>query len=217
MIYRNFVVGWGMTPARRPRRLTKEARHQQLVALAMPVVAEQGFGGFSLEQIAEQADITRNNLYRYFPRGRPDIVVAVVTEAGRALTKDWVTDPELSLEQRLQANMTRIAVHAFGPSDAWRIHRKARADDRPEIAEIVNGYLNTVVSNISVNNLGTSDPPPGARAAILATIAFGETMIDESRGAELTPTQIGQIILDILVTALHSSQTSLPEARTTGN
>jgi AcrR family transcriptional regulator len=76
-------------------------------ALAMPVVAEQGFGGFSIEQIAEQADVTRGNLYRYFPRGRPDIVAAVVREAGRELTTGWVTDPELSLEQRLQANIAR--------------------------------------------------------------------------------------------------------------
>jgi AcrR family transcriptional regulator len=197
-----------MAIARGPRRLTKEARYQQLIGFAMPVVARQGFGGFSLEEIATQADVTRNNLYRYFPRGRPDIVAAVVSEAGRALTNGWVTDPELSLGQRLQANMAGIAAHAFEPSDAWRIHRQARASGQPEIAEIVNDYLNTVVSNISLNNLGTPDPPPSARASILATIAFAETMIDESRDAELPRELIGQIILDILVTALRSAQPS---------
>jgi AcrR family transcriptional regulator len=195
-----------MAVARGPRRLTKEARHQQLVALAMPVVAEQGFGAFSLEEIADQADVTRNNLYRYFPRGRPDIVAAVVSEAGSELTTDWVTDPELSLEQRLQANMDRLADHAFGFSDAWRIHRRARSADEPEIDEIVDRYLNTVVSNISLNNLGTPDPPPAVRAAILATIAFAETMIDESRDAQIPRAQIGKIILDTLVAALRSAQ-----------
>jgi AcrR family transcriptional regulator len=201
-----------MALARGPRRLSKEARYEQLIALAMPVIAREGFGGFSLEEIAEQADVTRNNLYRYFPRGRPDIVAAVVKEAGRELTSGWVTDPELSLEQRLRANMALIADHAFGPSDAWRIHRQARAVEEPEIAEIVNGYLDTVVSNIAVNNIGTADPPPNARAAILATIAFGETMIDASRDAEIPREQIGQVILDVLVTALRSSQTSSASA-----
>jgi AcrR family transcriptional regulator len=197
-----------MVLARGPRRLTREARYQQLVALAMPVVAEQGFGAFSLEQIAEQADVTRNNLYRYFPRGRPDIVAAVVKEAGRELTADWVTDPELSLEQRLQANMARLAEHAFGVSDAWRVHRRARAEDQPEITEIVNDYLNTVVSNVSANNLGTPDPPPAVRAAILATIAFSETLIDESRRARIPREKIEHIILETLVTALRSAQHS---------
>jgi AcrR family transcriptional regulator len=195
-----------MAVERAPRRLTKEARYQQLIELAMPVVAEQGFGGFSLEAIAERADVTRNNLYRYFPRGRPDIVVAVVAEAGRQLTSAWVTDPELSLEQRLQANMALVAEHAFGPSPAWRIHRRARADDQPEVAALVDGYLGTIVSNISLNNLGTPDPPPAVRASIVATIAFGEAMIDESRDAGLPRERVEQIILEILVTALRAAQ-----------
>ena len=195
-----------MTVARRPRRLTKEARYQQLIACAMPVVAEQGFGGFSLETIAEQADVTRNNLYRYFPRGRPDIVLAVVAEAGRQLLGGWTVDPQLSLEQRLQTNMARVADHAFGPSDAWRIHRQARAADQPEITEVVNDYLDTVVANISLNNLGTPDPPPIARASVLATIAFGETMLNQARGTDIRQDQIAQIILEVLVTALRSSQ-----------
>jgi len=72
---------------------------KQLIACAMPVVAEQGFGGFSLETIAEQADVTRNNLYRYFPRGRPDIVLAVVAEAGRQLLGGWTVDPYGAIER----------------------------------------------------------------------------------------------------------------------
>lgn len=195
-----------MTVARGPRRLTKEARYQQLIACAMPVVAEEGFGRFSLETIAERADVTRNNLYRYFPRGRPDIVLAVVAEAGCQLLGGWITDPELSLEQRLQVNMARIADHAFGPSDAWRIHRQARAADQPEITHVVNDYLDTVVSNISVNNLGMPDPPPLARASVLATIAFAETMLDEARSTGIPHDRIAQIILDVLVTAMRSSQ-----------
>jgi AcrR family transcriptional regulator len=191
---------------RAPRRLTREARREQLIELAMPVVAEQGFSEFSLEEIAAQADVTRNNLYRYFPRGRPDIAVEVVREAGRQLTGGWVTDPGLSLEDRLQANTARIAEHAFGPSDAWRIHRRARAADRPEINEIVTEYLNKVVANISVNNVGTPEPPPRLRAAILATIAFGETIVDEARTSDVPRSEIAHIILETLVAALRAAQ-----------
>jgi AcrR family transcriptional regulator len=191
--------------ARVPRRLTKESRREQLVELAMPVVAEYGFGDFPLEEIARRADVTRNLLYRYFPRGRPDIVAAVVRGAGAELTAGWVTDPDLSLEERLKVNTDRLAEHAFGPSDAWRIHRKARAADHPEIDEIVSEYLDQVVSNISINNLGTPQPPPRARLAILATIAFAETMLDAARGTDVSRDDIERMVIDTLVAALRAA------------
>jgi AcrR family transcriptional regulator len=194
-----------MTTARSPRRLNREARRRQLIEVAMPVVAEQGFTEFSFEEIARRADVTRNLLYRYFPRGRPDIAVAVVRQAGEELTSGWVTDPSLSIEQRLQANVDRIAEHAFAPSDAWRIHRKARAADQPEINRIVSDYLDTVVANISVNNLGTAEPPPRARLAILGTLAFSETIIDEARSIGVPGDQIGQIIIQTLLAALQAA------------
>ncbi len=172
----------------------------------MPVVAEEGLSEFSLEEIAARADITRNNLYRYFPRGRPDIVVEVVREAGRQLTGGWVTDPDLSLEDRLQANMAHVAKHAFGPSDAWRIHRRARAADRPEITQIVNEYLEAVVANIAINNLGTSAPAPRARFTILATIAFAETIVEEARAGGVSEAEIAQIILATLIAALDAAR-----------
>ena len=197
-----------MPQARPPRRLTKEARYQQLVELAMPIVAEQGFGEFSLEELAERADVTRNNLYRYFPRGRPDIVAAVVREAGREMLSGWTTDPSLSLEERLRANTAHIATHALGPSAAWRIHRQARAATQPEITEIVSDYLGTAVTNISLNNLGTADPPALVRATINAVLAFGETLIEETRGDHATQKQLEQIIMKTQTAALRAATRS---------
>ena len=83
------------------RRLSPEVQREQLVAAAMPVVAEEGFADFSLGRIANRAGVTRNLLYHYFPRGRPDVALAVADEAGRQLTDDWVTDQTLPLPERL--------------------------------------------------------------------------------------------------------------------
>ena len=55
----------------------------------MPIVAEQGFARFSLDEVAAAADVTRNLLYHYFPRGRPDLALAVGERAGRELTDGW--------------------------------------------------------------------------------------------------------------------------------
>jgi AcrR family transcriptional regulator len=195
-----------VTTARSPRRLTREARRRQLIELAMPIVAEQGFTEFSLEELADRAGVTRNLLYRYFPRGRPDIAAAVVRDAGHELTRDWVTDPSHSLEERLLVNTERVADHAFEPSSAWRIHRKARAADQPEITEVVNDYLDTVVANIALNNVGTADPPARVRIAILGFISFAETVVDEARNTDVSRAEIGQLLIDTLVVALASAR-----------
>src|ERR1700759_3080067 len=124
----------------------------------MPIVAEQGLGEFSLDAIADEADVTRNLLYHYFPRGRQDVVLAVVERAGRELSGEWVVDESLPLTERLAANFERMMSHALAPSDAWRIYRRARSADEPEIDEIVAAYSEKVIASISLNHLGTPRP-----------------------------------------------------------
>ena len=153
--------------------------------------------------------MTRNNLYRYFPRGRADIVAAVVREAGRELLSGWVTDSKLSVEERLRANTAHIAEHAFGPSDAWRIHRRARAADQPEINRIIADYLDVIVANVSLNNVGTAEPPPRVRVTIEAIIAFGETLIDRARGTGFSEEEIVQTIIRTLRAALGATEHEL--------
>src|SRR6188474_1118466 len=114
-------------PSRSPRRLSREARHEQLVAAAMPVVAEQGFAELSLDDVAARADVTRNLLYHYFPRGRADVALAVAEAAGHQLTDEWITDEAIPLAERLIANNGRMIEHAMEPSVAWTLYRHARS------------------------------------------------------------------------------------------
>ena len=195
-----------MTNVRPPRRLSREARREQLVAAAMPIVAEQGFGDVSLEGIAESADVTRNLLYHYFPRGRPDVVTAVVERAGAELGSDWVIDESLPLSERLTANFERMLRHALGPSDAWRIHRRARAADQPEIDEIVSAYVERVIESISLNHLGTRRPPPLVHVALTGFIAFAEAALDEARTTKAPQDKVMQLLSDTLVATIQAAE-----------
>jgi AcrR family transcriptional regulator len=197
-----------VTGVRPPRRLAKEARREQLVAAAMPVVADQGFAEFSLEEVALRADVTRNLLYHYFPRGRPDVALAVAERAGRELTDDWVLGEELPLSDRLAANFARMSAHAFAPSDAWRIHRRARAANRAELDEVVDRYLETVISSVSLNHLGTRTPPPLVRLAITGFIAFAETALERARIQGVAPREVMQLLSDTLVATIQAAQTA---------
>ncbi len=147
----------------------------------MPIVARHGFGDFSLDSIAERAGVTRNLLYHYFPRGRPDIVLAVVERAGGQLTQGWVLDESLPLDERLRANFARIMDHALAPTHAWRVHRMARAALDPEVSVVVERFVSVVISSISLNHLQTPDPPPPVRLALQGFVAFTEAVLEEAR------------------------------------
>jgi AcrR family transcriptional regulator len=197
-----------MTGVRAPRRLSREARRQQLVEAAMNVVADQGLAEFSLEDVAARADVTRNLLYHYFPRGRADVAIAVVDQAGRELTDDWVTDESLPLPERLAANFERMSAHAFAPTDAWRIYRQARIADQAEVGEITKRYAEVVISSVSRNHLGTRTPPQLVHLALTGFLAFAETVLDEARETNAPPAKVMQLLSDTLVATIHAAQTA---------
>ena len=191
-----------MTSPRSPRRLSRDARRKQLVAIAMPIAAERGFADLSLEEVAAHAGVTRNLLYHYFPRGRHDLAAATVHEAGRELSTDWVIDDALPLTERLAKNFERVVDHALTPTDAWRVHRRARAADLPELSEIAADYEEKVIASIALNHLGTADPLPTARLALTGYLAFAEATLDHARTTSVPRGQVIQIVRDGLVATL---------------
>lgn len=193
-----------MPTTRSPRRLTREARREQLVATAFPVVADEGFTEFSLEDVAAGADVTRNLLYHYFPRGRPDVAVAVLELAGRQLTDDWVFD-ELPLPERVAANFARMSAHALAPSDAWRVYRRARTAAEPELDRIVASFTEMVISSIALNHLGTPNPSPLVHLALTGFLAFAEAILDEARIRQSPAPAVMQLLADTLAATIRAA------------
>lgn len=191
-----------MPAPRPPRRLSRDARREQLVAAATPVVADQGFADLSLEDVAARADVTRNLLYHYFPRGRADIAAAVVERAGHELSDDWEVDESLPLADRLAVNFARMADHALAPSDAWRVYRRARAADDPALQVIAVRYTDSAISSISLNHLGTREPPARVHLALTAFVAFAETALDEARLRHVPREAVMQLLSDSLVAVI---------------
>ncbi len=172
----------------------------------MPVLAEHGLADFSLEEVAARADVTRNLLYHYFPRGRPDLALAVVERAGHELTGDWVIDGALPLSERLAANFERMATHALTPSDAYRIHRHAQAADRPELDAVIDRYTELIVSSISLNHLGTRQPSPLVHLALTGFVAYAEAALDEARVRRVPRKRVLRLLSDTLVATIEAAR-----------
>lgn len=172
---------------------------------ALPVAAAQGLAELSLDDVAVRADVTRNLLYHYFPRGRADLALAVCERAGGLLTDDWITDPSVPLPERLAANNARMIEHAMEPSDAWRVYRHARGSTEPEVRAVVERFVGLVVSNICLNHFGSPDPPPLAGVALAGYLAFFEAALDDARATGIPPEQVLPVLGRTLAEALQAA------------
>ncbi len=194
------------TADRSPRRLTRDARHKQLVAAATPVLAAQGFSDFSLDEIAAKADVSRNLLYHYFPRGRLDVVLAVAEQAGHQLTDDWLVDESIPVAERLAVNNSRMIEHAMKPTEAWTIYQHAQGSSDPEVKEKIDRFVEVVITAMSVNHLGNDDPPPLYRLAIKGYLAFFGSVLDESRTEETPTEDLLKLLGETLFAALRAAE-----------
>jgi AcrR family transcriptional regulator len=175
------------------------------VEIAAPIVADQGLAEFSLDDVATGADVTRNLLYHYFPRGRHDIIVAVAEWAGQRLTEGWVVDESVPLPERMAANFQHFASHAVEPTVAWRLNRLGQSAGDPEINAVIGRFHEVIVSGVALNQLGTTDPPPLVRIAIKGVIAFGETVLDRAREQGIPPEQVLPLMAQTLVTSVQAA------------
>lgn len=198
------------------RRLSREARRQQLVDAALVLAAEQGFAGLTLEEVADRAGVTRNLLYHYFPGGHRDLVIAVAEEAGARLSGGWTTDESLPREERLARNFAGIAAHAFTPTPEWQVYRQSRAYGDREAQERSRGYRETVVAAIARNNTGSPDPSPLVRMAIEGFLAYAEAAMEHAREARLDRERVLAVLAETLVATVAAAQAAeqVAEVRT---
>jgi AcrR family transcriptional regulator len=190
------------------RRMSSEARREQLAAAAVAEVASGGYTGLTLDAVADRAGVTRNLLYHYFPRGRLDLFLAAVDRAGRILTEDWVTDEGVPIEERLAANFARFFEHALEPSDVWLVHRQGRLLGEPEVAELGRRYRTVVVEAVALNHFGTERPGPFAESALRSFLDFAEKALDECRERDLDRERFYLLMTDTLLGVVASVKAS---------
>src|SRR3954447_4099771 len=201
-----------MPAERAPRRLSSDARRAQLAGIAQVLIARDGHAGFSLDEVAERADVTRNLLYHYFPRGRLDLFLAAVHRGGEEIAGGGVIDEQIPREERIAANFAHVVEHARGPSAAWLVYRQARASTEPEVLEAIGGYVDRIVSAVALNQLGTTEPPALARVALQGFVAFTEVAFDEARSQDLGPETVMPLLAQTLAATMAAVQELSPDS-----
>jgi len=188
-----------------PRRMPPAERREQLIDAAVSIAAQDGYENVAFEAVANRASVTRNLVYHYFPGGRQQLIEAAAHRAGEKLSSGWVTDPEIPLAQRLEANLNRMIDHAFEPTDAWQLYRQGRGVIDPGLQKIALLYRERVISNIALNQIGTTQPPPIVRVALDGFLAYVETVIESSIAKEVPRDQVIELVRGTLMSAMNAA------------
>lgn len=122
----------------------------RIMAATIACAERQGVGGFSMEDVAREAAVSRTTIYRYFPEGRSQLLSETVYwEVGRfwsRLADAVVALP--SLEDRLVAglligrrmiNKSRILTN-LGDPDIGELLEAAQPTE-PLVQEVIRSYM----------------------------------------------------------------------------
>ena len=88
----------------RGRRLTPDARREQILVAARRLFSERPFTSVTTAEVAEAAGVARSLVHHYFG-GIRELFMAVIAQGGAALVNVRSAGPELPLEQRLAHNV----------------------------------------------------------------------------------------------------------------
>jgi len=177
-----------------PKRLPPAVRREQLIDAALFIAAHEGYDNLAFEKVANRAGVTRNLVYHYFPGGRQELLEAAAHRAGEQLSSDWVTDPGVPLPERLATNLSRMMDHAEEPTEAWLLYRQGRGSVDPKLLEIMALYREKIITTISLNQLGTADPPRVVRIALDGFIAYAETVVEAALGEGLPRERVVELV-----------------------
>lgn len=116
------------------RTFTEEARRAQIIGCAIEALAEVGFGGASLAEIARRAGVSKGVVSYYFD-GKDDllghVLLDVYTRAGAAIAERIAGDEDPSAVVRgyIEANLEFLGEH---PADVAAVVEVASNARRPD-------------------------------------------------------------------------------------
>jgi AcrR family transcriptional regulator len=86
------------------RRKTKEENMEIIKRVMMAFLQERSYMEISINKIAEASGINISQIYRYFPNGKPDILIAI----GNDTVQEGIPDPDLPEHQDPRAYLSSL-------------------------------------------------------------------------------------------------------------
>lgn len=134
------------------RRLPRAVREQQMLDAAVKVFSRRGYHGASMDEIADDAGISKPMVYAYLGT-KEELFVACLHREGTRMMQAIadVVAPDLSADERLWRSLQAFLGFVGAHRDGWAVlYRQARGEQpfageltalRRRIVEVVAGML----------------------------------------------------------------------------
>jgi AcrR family transcriptional regulator len=153
-------------------RLQIDERRNQLIELGIRMFLERPYDEISIDEIAQEAHISKGLLYHYFGSKR-EFYVEVIRAGSLHLRKLTEPDPALPPATRLRAAVDAHLNYIQEHGRLYTAMYRGAATIAPEVETILEEHRK-VVMQWFLKNLGISRPRPILRSALRAWIAMVE-------------------------------------------
>jgi AcrR family transcriptional regulator len=193
--------------------LKSETRKDQILAMTVEIIANEGYPGFSMRNIARRLDIHLAAVQHYFPT-KKDLLRATIAKSVESYNQEMeglAHLPEKPLEWRLEAVANVMLTASMDPvSSGFFVALWALAAHDDEAAELLNDLnrrgCQRIASLIEQINPGLSQGECLDRAIAITSMLRGATIfIGPGRKFELRSKQIvAKLLVDTLAIARQS-------------
>jgi AcrR family transcriptional regulator len=152
------------------RRMSAEARREQLLDIARDIAVTNGFAAVTIDRVARVAGITRTVVYHQFG-DLPGLVTALIDrESAVAVTGMTTVDWPLSGQRNQPDLASGILSYLHAAPTSWRLMLSPPADGPPELRDRIErgrGYARQIAARQISRLAGRRVDPDGLTMRLL--------------------------------------------------
>jgi AcrR family transcriptional regulator len=197
----------------RRARLQIDERRSQLLRLGIQLFASRPYDEISIDDIADEAGISKGLLYHYFHSKREFYVEAIRTSS-QHLLQLTEPDPLLPPSARLRAAIDAYLNYVQNHGIVFQTIYSGGISVAPEVGLILEEHREVVMRRF-LKNLGIAKPRPVLRTALRAWIALVEgASLDWIANAQLSRDALRELLVASYVALLDKAFKLDPDTAT---
>jgi AcrR family transcriptional regulator len=186
-------------------RLRVEERREQLLELGLRLFGSRPYDEISIEEIAQQAGMSKGLLYHYFPSKR-DFYVACLRAASVQLRRLMRPDPRLPAAEQVRSSLSIYLDHVRANRAKNQAFVRGGIGSDPEVIEVTEGTRRAIWEFMLAGMRATEDEHL-LRFAVRSWVRFVEVMaLDWAQRAPVGKEAVIDVCVAVLGTAVRESR-----------
>jgi len=186
-------------------RLEVEERRRQLLALGMELFSQRTYDDVSIDELAQEAGISKGLLYHYFPSKR-HLYVETVREAARQLLERTATPEAMDPVERLRAGLDAYVDYVARHGKPYQSLLRSGVGADEEVTKIVDATRDAFCARL-VEAAPDDARGPLVRVALRGWVGFVESAtlewLDQKR--KIDRTALRDVMMKVLLEAVSAA------------